>query len=53
MADDPKQQAQQIKEQFKDKAGKEAREPKDETDRSDNPVKETIREEAKRGGDKR
>jgi hypothetical protein len=50
---DEKQQAKKIKEEFKDKAGKETREPKAERDTSDNPVKETIRDEAKRPGGKR
>jgi hypothetical protein len=44
-----KQQAKTIKEEFKTKGRKETREPKAERDTSDNSVKETIREEAKRG----
>jgi hypothetical protein len=49
---DEKQQAKKIKEEFKDKARKETRRPKAERDTSDNPVKETIRDEARRGGGK-
>jgi hypothetical protein len=51
MAEQPRRdQADKIKDEFKDKAGRETTDPKDEDARRDNPVKETIRGEARDKG---
>jgi hypothetical protein len=47
MAEQPKRdQAEKIKEEFKDKAPRSTTDPKDEDARRDNPIKERIRDEA-------